>query len=87
MLEKLGQWEVIEVWWSKFERIVQEMKNIVMQIQNWTELVSCRCSQNALKETMYYANKWEIWEKFRGVLSWNQCAIESLAKYIVNQQL
>ena len=74
-----------EMW--RVELLVEEMKSIARQIQDWTELVSCRCSQHTLKETMFYADKWEIGEKFRWVLNWSEYAIASLAKYLINQEL
>lgn len=85
VLSDLGKWTVIPVEGTKFDLLVEDMKKIAEQITNWTELKSCRCSQHSLKETIYYANKWEIWEKFRWVLNGSEYAINALAKYLANQ--
>ena len=79
---------------EKFKIFVCYISQMLIQIINWEELKSCKCSYYPLKGTIEAALKWEIWEKYRGlILDWEDwkkidlALVESLAYLIAYNKL
>lgn len=50
---------------------VEEIKEIIRQIRWWEDIKTCKCSYYPLRERVEMAIKWELGEKYRGLLYFN----------------
>lgn len=72
---------------SKLELYIEDISQIVEDLKNWIDINSCRCSYFSLRWTVEMAIRWEIWEKFKLIETWNKEIIEKLAIKILNNSL
>ena len=72
---------------SKLDLYIEDIRSIVKDLQNWIDIKSCRCSYYPLRTTVEMAIKWEIWEKYRLIKTWNDEIIIKLAIKVLSNSL
>jgi hypothetical protein len=66
---------------------IDEIVEIVRQLRDWEDIKTCKCSYYPLREIVEMAIKWEIWEKYRSLLYFdNDHLVKKLAQMINNRQ-